>query len=544
MFSKKVNYSFPIIIFIFCFAMLPVVQLDGLAMMPGDIGDARLNNYFLENIYQFIIGNSDSLWHLSFFYPFPYVLGFSDNHFGTSPVYLLMRFLGSPTDTAFQIWFLMGYLANFMAAYYALRRLGGSKLAACMGAVIFTFALPTTAHVGHAQLHYRFGIPLAIVFLFDFLDKKTWRFLIISGIWLVWQFYAGIYMGFFTLLLMLEMIACYVCYERFNKKNTLRSIFSNFVESWRSLLFRNKIRYILLLVLLLFFLALLFYPYFQVSHLYGVKRSWDDISSMLPRPKSYFLSDISRLWSTPGSQFFSGIPMRHEHQMFIGLMPLFLALFGLWVGARKNIHSHFPMMVGMLGLMVILTLYVGGFSFWYFFHGLPLVSAIRAISRLDQAILFPIACLAVIGIDHMCKCYTSGLKIIASLILPLLLFEMFMVSMPVSPKEEWRMRIQQADKLVPHDLSEGSIVFMAQRDGPFFADELDAMWVSLNRGVKTLNGYSGLLPPSFSPTYGRDCKQLGDRIISYVDFSNYTNADGKYQQLLSRVVPLGFENCD
>ena len=83
----------PLAIFLLAFFFIPVSQLDGFAMMPGDIGDARLNNYFLENVYQFFAGNAVSLWHLSFFFPFPYVLGFSDNLFGSAPVYALARLI-------------------------------------------------------------------------------------------------------------------------------------------------------------------------------------------------------------------------------------------------------------------------------------------------------------------------------------------------------------------------------------------------------------------------------------------------------------------
>jgi hypothetical protein len=41
-------------VFFIAFLMGPVRQLQGLSLMPGDFGDARLNNYFLENK-QFIL---------------------------------------------------------------------------------------------------------------------------------------------------------------------------------------------------------------------------------------------------------------------------------------------------------------------------------------------------------------------------------------------------------------------------------------------------------------------------------------------------------
>jgi hypothetical protein len=79
---KSNNTNLPKIyaIFLLFFFFIPFSQLSNLSLMPGDVGDARLNNYFLENIYLFFKGKSDSLWHLGFFYPFPFTGGFSDNN--------------------------------------------------------------------------------------------------------------------------------------------------------------------------------------------------------------------------------------------------------------------------------------------------------------------------------------------------------------------------------------------------------------------------------------------------------------------------------
>ncbi len=138
--------SIPALIFMAAFICLPFGQLNHLTMMPWDLGDSRLTNYFLENIYQFFTGHSSSLWNTDFFYPFPLVGAFSENLFGAAPAYLVPRFLGVQPDTAFQIWFLCGYLANYAAAYYALRRLGLGRFGALTGALVFTFALPTTSY--------------------------------------------------------------------------------------------------------------------------------------------------------------------------------------------------------------------------------------------------------------------------------------------------------------------------------------------------------------------------------------------------------------
>jgi hypothetical protein len=61
----------PAALFTVVFLLVPDAQLNGLELVFGDIGDARLNNYFLENVYQYVLGNAELLWSPHFFYPFP-----------------------------------------------------------------------------------------------------------------------------------------------------------------------------------------------------------------------------------------------------------------------------------------------------------------------------------------------------------------------------------------------------------------------------------------------------------------------------------------
>lgn len=531
-------------LFACAFLIVPLRQLHGLALIPGDIGDARLNNYFLENIYQFFFGESESLWHPGFFSPFPYVLGFSDNLFGSAPVYLLVRIFVEQSDTAFQLWFLLGYAANFAAAYYALRIMGGSPLASSVGALIFAFALPTTAHAGHAQLHYRFGVPLAMAFFTLFLEQKKYRLLVISGGWLVWQFYTGIYIGFFTLLLLAAGAGMHIIYCRYRLAQPVVQALREFCAQWHNQSRYEKWQILVGLAGLLIALVVLFYPYIQVSMLYGAERSWGEIAMMLPRPQSYFLSDGSYFWSWPEAGIFKDIPMRHEHQMFMGAIPMLLAAMGLLVGAHRGSAHTSTVMAGVLLGLIILTLYAGGFSLWYVLHNLPLASAIRVMTRLDQVLLFPVAYLVVQAIDYSREKWRWGSRLVVLVVLPLMLLESAATSMYVSNKNEWRDRLSLIEASVPDSVSSDSIMFFAQRQGPYFADELDAMWVSLRYGVKTLNGYSGFSPPGYTSEYGKDCAELPRRVTSFMSFADKNNDESTYRELMKKIVSVGFEGCD
>lgn len=537
----------PLFVFALAFALVPLRQFDGLTLIPGDLGDARLNTYFLENIYQFLRGQVPSLWHLTFFYPYPWVLGFSDNLFGSSPVYLMARVLGAESDTSFQIWFLFGYAANFAAAYYALRRLGGSALAASLGALIFAFALPTAAHAGHAQLHYRFGIPLTLLLFAEFLDRKHPRALIGTFAWLVWQFYAGIYMGFFALVFMALMLVSHlVATARPRPMGGLRAQFAGVALAWTAQPRHVRRGLAFGFAALFSLLVLLFIPYLQVQALYGVKRHWSEISTMLPRPQSYVLSDGSWLWSAPDAALFKSLPMRHEHQMFIGLVPLLLAVAGLFVWLRSGLPHVVRLLVGAAGLMILITLNIGGISLWRLFYGLPLASAIRAMTRFDQVLLFPVGALAMIAVDRLRGLINGRLSpIVVATIFAACLSEMALQRASASEKTEWRARIARAEAALPAKMPDDAILFMAQRgQDNFVQDEIDAIWVALRHGIPTINGYSGALPPGAAMQFGTDCTEAVGRLLAYSHLVPAADNKEQYRALMKRVVLVGFGSCD
>jgi hypothetical protein len=539
----------PIVFFVFAFMLIPYRLLHGFDLVPGDIGDSRLINWLLENVYQFFAGKSDSLWHPGFFWPFPFVIGFSENLFGSTPFYILFRLATGEPDTAFQLWFFFGYLANFGAAYYALRRLDTGILAATTGALIFAFALPTTAHAGHSQLHYRFGFPLAIVFYIEFLTRKNWRALLMTVAWLTWQFYCGIYMGFFSLLFLGTATLAYFVYGKCFLKTPIWKALCEFFQTWCAQSRLEKYRLTVLAVVLCALLLLLFYPYLQVSSLYGVKRGWNEISAMLPRPQSFLLADRSYFKFIVPASWFANLPMRHEHQMFAGMTPLLLAVAGVWWYRRKS-ASAFPIMFGMSVLVVVLTLYINGFSLWKLFYKLPLASAIRGMTRFDQILLFPLGYFSALAVDSLCQrrdslCQRRAIMAKSLLILfPLLIVgEACMTTMYLGPKAEWRQRLQQAKARLPAKLLPNSVLFFAQQDQRGFAAEIDAMWVALSHGLKTLNGYSGISPPYYRYLFGTDCNEMLRRVLSYLQFTGKSNQQNA-TDFMGKVVPIGFNNCN
>lgn len=536
------NQGFTSLLLLLAFYLIPYSQLDHMRMMPGDIGDARLVNYFLEHIHQYFIGNIESVWHPRYLAPFPFILGFSDNLFGSFPVYEIARLWTTETDTAFQIWFLAAYPINYLAAYFALRRLGCDPVSASIGALIFAFALPVTSHIGHPQLLYRFGLPMAIALYISFLANKNWWHLLFAGFWLVWQYFCSIYMGFFASLLLATIsIAFFIPYLQNLKKTRARKS-ANFISQMKALPVLSALIIGLGLIFLLLAMIWLFYPYLKVTELYGAKRSTAEISTMLPHIQSYFTADASLIWSRI-SQYYPEIPMKHEHQMFAGAIPLVLAFIALLSRRTPPSNSAYPLMLWSFVGSFALTLSVFGYSLWIPLTNLPLVSAIRAVTRLDLALLFPIAFFSALAVDKIKALDKPVFSIALAVMILVMIGEMSATSPYVSTKAEWRERLALKQHELPKKLPENAILFFSQTRGPWYADELDSMWVALQKNVSTLNGYSGFLPPGYSIQFTDDCNELPRRIISYLQFSKNEDNPKAYNDLANRIIPIGFDHC-
>jgi len=530
------------------FVLGPLRQLEFLANMPGDIIDSRLNNYFLENIYQYLQGRSASLLHLGFFYPYPFVGGFSDNLFGASPIYLTARYLRFSSDGAFQIWYLTGFFVNFLAAYAAIKKFGQSHSASTLAAIFFTFGLPVTAQIGHPQLQYRFGIPLAIVYFYQFIEAYNWRALLVALFWLYWQFLCSIYLGFFAALYMIMMIISALLYDVFWQKNSASLIrrkescnkyFKNFILVSN----RYKTLFFISIVFLILVFYGLFYPYLKVSSLYHFSRQWIEVSAMLPRLGSYLLADNSELWGA-FSQKIKGIPIRWEQQLFIGFTPLLLIIVAIFVEKTLYLTSkkYFCLLVSF-AILVTITINYNNCSLWYFFHFLPLFSAIRAVSRIELLFLFPISIFLAAAIDLLLKKKCLPKPHFLILFSSILVIENSAVRALTSTKSEWRQRLSNKERGLEKNYKEGSILFFSQSSFSFESEELDAMLVAHKRNLPTLNGYSGAMPPHFHAFYGDDCAEYPRRIIFYLDFMGEEKNKEAYREIARRVLPIGFTGC-
>jgi hypothetical protein len=507
--------------------------------IPGDYSDARFNSVVLEHFYLWLQGAIPTLWSPNYFYPFQHVLGFSDNHFGSGWVYALFRAFSVDREGAYLGWFLIGNCLNYLACFYVCHRLGFSLFASAAGAFVYAFGLPALLQEAHAQLNYRFAVPLAFASFTRYLNIKNTKDLAHTLLWVTIQFYCTIYIGVFLVYLLLAVLISTLLIER--------KAFFKLSKSTRQTGPSYQLRNVALMVLGAGAVLLLLGQYYRINSMYAFDSTDIETTYMLPRLSSYLLADRVEPSRWLGWWAAGDFPSayRHEHQLFLGF-----GVWGLVLIAGVSVWwlrpSRFGRIVCLsLLLIVVLTLDIAGHSLYWLFFKIPGVSAIRSVSRIGLVLLLPIAIMVAIAIDYFVK---SEWYPVRRYRLPLLVLAIVALTYETShyqpyhyPVQAWRDRQERLQSLIQPALASDAILYVtnAKADPWDTVAEVDAMIYAQDRRLPTLNGYSGRTPPRFRPNH--PCISVESRLQSYFDFARTDLA--QQADYLKRVRVISPEQC-
>ena len=534
-------------------------------MIPGDLGDARFNSVILEHLYQWVTGSAAKLWSPRFFFPFEYTLAFSDNHFGSGWSYVILRVFGLPREEAYLGWFLFGASLNFWVCWAVLKRLGFSTVGAAAGAFVFAFALPALHKENHAQLVYRFAVPLAAAAWYRAMNQRNVAYAVQTVFWCAVQFLCSIYVGVFLLYLLLALLLAQVIFSvrgavnkpspptvadavshtrlpnSFDARVTASSAWWASALGWmRSV---SGLTWCGLMAVGVVLAGFTLKRYQHVALEYNFVRPLSELISMLPRPGSYMLADHSTLVAWLG-RMVTDVPMRHEQQMFVGFGVAAIALLGLfwsWRTLEPSLTALVRRMMLALLLLVALTVMVHDLSLYLLLAKLPGVSSIRAVSRIALIMLFPLAVAIAAGFDGIIRSSVAKwLKALSVLLLiGVLTLESICYNPHHTPMQSWRAR-RDALQAKIGTLPKNSVLFVTQPSAePFFMTEIDAMIYAQDHHLATLNGYSGNTPPRY--TYPDPCLPPEMRVDSYFALRGLV-ADRR-QQILNTLHTVIFEPC-
>jgi hypothetical protein len=295
-------------------------------------------------------------------------------------------------------------------------------------------------------------------------------------------------------------------------------------------------------------MILLCVPYLEVSRLYGFQRPWSEIATMLPRPVSYLLAGNSRFFPSTGA-LFDGLPMRHEHAMFVGIAP-FLAIAAtvtLRVGRRATWDRLAAPAALAVMLLVLLTLSVDGSSAYRALAWLPGVNAIRGITRIILVLLFPCGLLVASSVDAIRAARVPGWVRLGTLAVigVLLIFENSYITHYATSERDWRARMAAIAAELPPTVPEAPILLLPPKPSETvplpWPHELDAMLFAQDHGWRTLNGYSSNFPPGHQLV--GQCYDAARLIATALVFLR-SDSKQRYDAITRDVVMVGYPPCD
>ena len=487
--------------------------LSGLHRMQSDWGDTRLNNYILEHGYRWLLGwpGHERFWSPPVFFPAPNTAAYSDVLLGVAPFYWPWRLLGFAPDTAFQLWMLTVGTLNFASAYLLFARgFRCRPLASAVGAMLLSFAAVRTAQVMHAQLLAHFYIVLAILAVLEIFEPEPeiragvstvarrpgWVALLAGAC--VGQIYSSFYYGWY-LSFALALAAGWAIVLPATRRRFLITVRAN-----ARALVASAIAAALLL-------APLATHYLRAEQQVGT-RKFIVVETMLPRVQSWaYQGPHSWLYGWLASYpLFHDLPMEHEQRLGLGLATIACAAIGLWIGRRRRAVQLIVLV--SLTMVLVATEWPGGFTPWRAIYWLvPGAAALRAVSRIGIALVVP----ASVGVALLIDAVTQTPRVppsrtaellrrrdrrrraaLAVAIIAIVTAEQ--VQVPRSyDKNEGRARVARVANGIGASCGAFLYTTTGGNDDPWNY-HADAMWASMERGIPTLNGYSGNQPPKWT----------------------------------------------
>lgn len=497
----KFKMIIPLLMLIVGTYLVPIGILESdFSKIPGDLGDARFNNYILEHGHQFLKGEVDSYWEAPFMFPYKKSITFSDNLLGSLPIYSAWRFLGFDRETAFQWWILTIFIFNFLAALWVLQKWSQNYILASVGAYIFAFSIMLVGNIYNVQTLPRFILPFLFYWLWRFLKEEKTKYFVGLALGLVYQFYCGIYLGF----LALYVLAFFTI--------SLLLVSKDFRISMQTLTSKKFIIEILLTAFVsIFALGVLMYPYYVHSQTYGL-RSLSEVMNTVPMLQSYFFTNSSSYtWGGLLGDHGKTINSWWCHFLFIGILPWIAVLGSTILVFRKNFiktKKGKALLIFLLALIlsICFSIRIGDYSLYYLVCKLPGFSAMRSVNRIINTELFLFILVLIFFFKELSNITKYGKYIVY--ILPVLVIFDNLVSpseLKRFDKSETQERVSSVRNSIFNQKDRGSeaIAYLRFNKGEGRRDiiftNLDVMLASQDLKVPCVNAYSGSFPDGLWP---------------------------------------------
>jgi hypothetical protein len=506
----------------------PLVREAGDHTMRENTGDTLFNIYVLSWNAHSLKTNPFNLFNATLFYPNRYTLAYSDNEFMSSLIALPVLAITGNGVLGFNFVILISFILSAFGAYLLVWHLARDRYGAFAAGLVFGFSIWRLAHISHMQLLSAEFLPLALLCLHLFTERKKplWAFLFavssIAVFWTVWSY------GFYLALAVLLYLVVLAVMRRKRLITVARR--SARLEERRAVF-----RWVALLVASFALIGLVLAP-FILPYLKAAKLNPNfqrDISEV-----GQYSADVSDFLVAPPQSLFWGratSPLRpnpykrgnqSERSLFPGLAAVLLSVAGMayLAGRGRDRRERFTLAF-YLSLLVVGAVMCLGVTLYFFGHGVnlpmpykllyrffPGFKAIRTPSRIFVLCLLSLAVLSGFGVKWLRERLARRLGTVAvGAVMVTLLALMVVDALPTGiemrpvqtrarfPAVFGWMATRPGDSptivlpLTPYDPQSPS----GMNDLVFSAMEPQRDYYNTANWKKMLNGYSGYVPVSY-----------------------------------------------
>jgi len=511
---------------------------------PGDRGDARLVAYLMEHWYRVFQGLAS--WRSpAMFYPVEGAIGYADLVFGYGVVYSVFRTVGLGIFEAAELTIILFNFLNYLVCFILLNKvLRFNLFASIAGAAFFAFNSPKLVQMGHSQLQPIWFLPLAIIGIVLLVQKRetltqkqAFGLIALSALSLALQLLTGFYPGWFFIFWSALFLIVALLFTQ-----TRNLVFDVVKRFWPAMVGGVAL---FLVALIPFVLAYL--PIFKSAG----ARSYKETLVLIPVGWSLLMmGHRNYLWGTLTSALNADQSISAETHIGIGLVPTLawaalvvfaltylcgpLRIFALSAlktdptrrpqryaeGRRENLLLLSQLIIATCLVYLLGLRYWNDFSPWQFVYAyVPGGQVVRAVARYALMLALPMSIAFAFLIDRISRRTHSRVLLVVLFVLTAFGIEEQFArkegsgGFSISAENRYLNRLARS---LPDNCSSFYVGLDPPALHPQLEYQLDAMHVSVMRGVPTLNGYSGSLPANFGlyevedPQYENNVKQWID----------------------------------
>lgn len=417
---------------------------------PMDRPDGRLNAWILAWAGETLWTDPARVFQAPAFHPLPDALAFSENLLLPAALVAPLQKLGGPV-LAYNVALLGSLLLSGLAAQLLVRRVSGDRLAAFVAGAYFAAGPHRWVRLSHLHAQVTVFLPLALLALDRFWERRTLRRALVVGLLLALQGLSSIYLGAITAAALAVAIAVALCGGL--KPRELGRLAAGF----------------LLAAAILWPVV---HPYLRMRAFQGQEFTLETVSIYAASLPSYAAAG-NRAWGWLTQRLLD--PSTVRDTLFPGTIALALGVAGLAIAPRR----YRAVAVVASAVAVVFSLGPDTALYRFLHEHVVLVRGVRALSRfalVPTLALSVLAGLALAGRRRAVVLGALGLMMVESANLPLRL-ERYDGPSPASRRLAGK---------------EGAVLVL-----PLAGNDTLAMLDGLAHGRPLVNGDSGFIPRPF-----------------------------------------------